>query len=99
MGGMHISYDDFCRLTPDEFGHVYEAFHKRREADYKEEWERVRMLAFIVIQPHLKKKITPQNLLPFPWEKPKKPQGNTPAYLSAEDSKVRFENLVKRMNS
>ena len=56
-------------MTPAEFECVYKEYQETREAAYKDDWARMRMLAAIVIQPHLKRKITPEKLLPFPWEK------------------------------
>lgn len=52
------------------------------------------MLAAIVIQPHCKKKITPQKLLPFPWESKKKADRPMP---TAEEDKARLESLLKRI--
>lgn len=66
--GMRLSYDDFCRLTPEEFGHACKEYRRMQDAAHRDRWSRMRMLAAITIQPHLKKKITPQGLLPFPWE-------------------------------
>lgn len=89
-----LSYDDFCRLTREEFQHIYDAYQERQESEYHIEWERMRMLAAIVIQPHCKKKITPQKLLPFPWESKKK--ADRPIPTAAED-KARLESLLKRI--
>lgn len=86
-----MSYDDFCRLTPDEFEQVCKAFAERHENNEQAEWERMRMLATITIQPHVKNKITPDKLLPFPWERK-----NSKPLPTAEESKKRFEALVAR---
>ena len=55
-------------------------------------WERMRMSATIGIQPHIKGKITPEKLLPFPWEKSKK-KAEAPK-VSAEEARKRFERLA-----
>lgn len=52
-----------------EFEAICESWQKMRDAEYKENWERVRMLATITIQPHVKQKLTAQKLLPFDWDK------------------------------
>ena len=52
------------------------------------------MLAAITIQPHTKKKITPEKLLPFPWEKKNKADRPIP---SAKEDKARLESLLKRI--
>ena len=55
-------------------------------------WERMRMNATIGIQPHVKGRVTPERLLPFPWEKSKK-KAEAPK-VSAEEARKRFERLV-----
>ena len=97
MGCIHLSYDDFCRLTPIEFEHIYKEFRDKQDADYKDDWARMRMLAAIVIQPHLKKKVTPQKLLPFPWEGATKKQRDKAQELTAAESMKRFEELAKKI--
>ena len=54
------------------------------------------MLAAIVIQPHLKKKVTPQKLLPLPWESTTKKQRGKAQQLTVAESLKRFEELAKR---
>ena len=96
LGCVRLSYDDFCRCTPEEFNGICKAYHNQRETDYKNEWERMRMLATITIQPHTKSKITAQKLLPFPWEKHILPQKKDYQPVSAEEDLRRFEVLIKR---
>ncbi len=55
----------------------------------------MRLLASIVISPHVKGRITPEKLLPFPWEKEKQTQQRVP--VSKEEAKSRFERLVKNL--
>ncbi len=94
MGCIRMSYGDFCRLTLEEFRHIYDAYRQTQETEYRNEWERTRMLASIAIQPHVKKKIEPRKLLPFPWEKRKAAR---PLSTAAED-RARLENLMRRLN-
>ena len=57
----------------------------------------MRLLATIVIQPHLSKgrKITPEKLLPFPWDqKTNKQKGPK---MSAEQQRKRMEELVAKL--
>lgn len=70
MGVIHIGFNDFCLLTIDEFNATAKAFNDYEEAKYKDGWERMRLAANITIQPHLKRKLAPQKMLPLPWEKP-----------------------------
>ena len=95
---LNLSYDDFCRLTPVEFENVYKVYQDKREADYKDEWARMRMLAAIVIQPHLKRKVTPEKLLPFPWEKPARRKEEA-QQLTATESLKRFEKLAEKVKT
>ena len=56
----------------------------------------MRLLASITIQPHLArgKRITPEKLLPFPWDKPTR--GSKPA-ISAEEQRERMRKLVEKL--
>lgn len=89
------SFDDFCKLTPTEFEGVYKVYVGQREAQYKDDWTRMRMLATIVIQPHVKKRITPQALMPFPWEKRNDTREETKP-LTAEECRKRFERVKEK---
>lgn len=91
-----MSIDDFCGCTEDEFGCIYKSWRELYDSAYKDDWSRMRMLATIVIQPHVKSKITPQKLLPLPWEKikPRIPKSDN---LTADESKQRFESVLKRI--
>ncbi len=60
-------------------------------------WDRTRTVAAICIQPHVKRRITPQQLLPLPWDgKPSKTQNNVPE-LTPEEKQKRFEKMTKRL--
>ena len=52
------------------------------------------MMATIALQPHAKGNLTPQEVLPLPWEK-KKPMRKAPA-ISKEEAKRRFETVLKK---
>ena len=93
---IHLSFDDFCRLTLTEFNETYKAYQSKQETEYRDEWQRTRMLAAIIIQPHCKKKVTPEKLLPFPWEKQEKKKTDQPQ-PTAEESRRRFEQLIKKL--
>jgi len=93
---IHLAYEDFCRLTPDEFAAVCEAYHDHEETLLHDQWERMRLLATITIQPHVKGKVTPERLLPLPWEQPKTKK-TSPRPVSKEEDRKRFEQLLKRI--
>ena len=96
---MGLRYGDFCDLTPDEFTHIYRAYSERQEAQYKDNWERMRMLAAIIIQPYAKGKLTPHSLLPFPWDAESRPTRRATAeHVSKEDALQRFEEVLKKVD-
>lgn len=96
LGCIGLSYDDFCKLGYDEFAAVYNAYASRRDADFKDEWQRMRLAATLVIQPHLKQKITPERLLPFPWEVQQKRANNGPR-MTPDEQRRRMMEVVQRI--
>lgn len=99
LGCIHLSYDDFCRLTPDEFNSVCRAYGDQEQAQYKDNWERMRILAAITIQPHVKSKLTPQKLLPLSWDS-KRPHTRQQAeqveseHITAKEAKERKKKII-----
>lgn len=55
------------------------------------------MMATIALQPHAKGNLTPQKVLPLPWEK-KKPMRKAPA-VSKEDALKRFEEVLGKVGN
>lgn len=92
VGNIGMPYNDFCAITPEEFNHIYRAYSEERTAQYQDSWERMRMLAAILLQPHVKGDVTLQKILFFPWEK-KKTKKKT-SVISKEEAKRRFEAFV-----
>ena len=97
VGIIGMSYDDFCRCDPDELEAIFKAYSEVRQENRLDEWERMRIAATIGIQPHVRRKITPQKLLPFPWDNKNKAatQKATAENMSSEDRRRRFEMLIK----
>ena len=83
----------------EEFAAVYKAYAEQRDTDFKDNWQRMRLLATIVIQPHLGKrhKVTPEKLLPFPWDKAKVEAKKKRAEITPEQQRRRMENLVRKL--
>lgn len=96
LGCIGLSYDDFCRLEYQEFAAVWKAYAEQRDTDFKDRWQRMRLLASITIQPHLDKRhrVTPEKLLPFPWDKPSHGKKLT---ISAEEQRERMRKLVEKL--
>lgn len=60
--------------------------------------ERAHMVAAICIQPHIRKRIIPRQLLPLPWDNKKSEiRNNAPPQLTAEGRKERFEKLSQKV--
>lgn len=95
---MHISYNDFCWCTPEEFEEVCKAWQETRDAEYKENWERTRLLATITIQPHVKQKLTAQKLLPFAWDK-KTSSVPKAKRMTAEQRRKRMDEVAKKLGT
>lgn len=96
LGVVGLSFGDFCILTFDEFQAVLKAYREREEMMCHEEWERMRLHAVMTMQPHCGKKLDPKKVLPFEWEKSKKPgRENTAPELSKAEAKEAF---LKRIN-
>lgn len=99
LGVLRLSLDDFCRLSIDEFEAICETATAERESLYKDRWERMRLLATITIQPHVKGRLQPERLLPLPWDAPSIKAKKKPAAppLSDEEALRRFELVRKRV--
>ena len=93
LGCIHLSYDDFCRLAPDEFNSVCKVYLDQEQSQYKDSWERMRMLACITIQPHVKNKLTPQKLLPLSWDN-KKPRKAKAEHITAKEAEEKRKQII-----
>jgi len=69
------------------------------DTDFKDNWQRMRLLAAIVIQPHLDKRhrITPEKLLPFPWDKSKAGTKKKQKEITPEQQRRHMECLVRKL--
>ncbi len=65
-----------------------------KDSQNRQEWERSRLMAAILVQPHVKKKITPKNLIPLPWDKSPERKIDA-ARLSPQERQQRFEHLIQ----
>lgn len=98
MGAIGLSKEDFCSLTPEEYRAVCREYNNAEERRYKTSWEVARMQALIAIKPYTKKNITPQQLLPFPWEE-KKERRKTEILTKEEAEKRLLKRLAKNGNT
>lgn len=93
IGVLGMSVSDFESLTPEEFTATCRAWSTYQEDMLHGDWERMRMLATITVQPHVKGKMTPQKLLPLPWERKKAPAEK----LTKEEHKQRMAAAIAKM--
>ena len=98
LGCMGMRLDDWCRLDVDDFNSTVKAWSEMRDGDEHGRWNRMRILASIVIQPHVKGKMKPERMLPLPWDKGRDRQADKrkAETLSKEAQKERLEELLKR---
>lgn len=95
---MGMSRGDFCASTIEEFEAVCKAWTEQRDSQWRDAWERMRMEAFITIQPHIKpgSRLTPARLLPLPWDKDtRRREGVAPE--TPEQRRKHFEELTAKM--
>ena len=88
-----MSLSDWQALTPEEWAAVADSYATTHEAAMHDGWERMRMLATITIQPHVKNRLTPDTLLPLPWD-------NEAAHVppvGKDEARERLVALMKRM--
>ena len=88
-----MPFNDFCQLTPDEFSYIYKAYGEREEAQHRDQWERLRMLCTMVLQPYSKKNLKPKDVLSLPWDSDTVRQSKAPV-LSKEETLRRFKELT-----
>lgn len=75
-------------------------YAEQRDFNFMNDWQRMRILATLTIQPHLAKgkKVTPEKLLPFPWDKKKTRKRNAKEQeLTPQKQRERMAELVKKL--
>jgi len=55
-------------MTPREFANTSRGFSEKLHQQYRADWERARWIASVTIAPHTKKRLSPTDLIRFPWE-------------------------------
>ena len=59
---------DFADCTPKYFRLRLWGMREAQQQEYRNRWESSRWMVATIISPHLKKPISPQKLMRFPWE-------------------------------
>lgn len=95
VGCIGMSHDDFCKCTFGEFESICRAWREMNDSRTRDAWERARTIATICIQPHVKKRISPRQLIPLPWDSKKEILRSEAHELTAEEKRKRFEYVVR----
>lgn len=89
-----MTMGDFESLTPSEFEAVADAYGHDRQEAHRDNWERVRSLAAIVVSPWAKHGVKPEKLLPLPWDNPMKKEKPASPILTKEQHAARVRQLI-----
>lgn len=95
VGHLGMSYNDFCLYTLSELEEIFKAYSEKRERESQERWGMVRMHAVLTMQPHCKNRLSPEKILPFPWEKKKGKREPT----GIVDKETARRNFLRRVQS
>lgn len=76
------------------FEAVCKSYAEKREDAERIAWSRMRLQTCITISPHIRERLSPKELIEFPWEKPEKPTGEI---AGKEEAKKRFTRLAGAM--
>ncbi len=94
---MGMSRSDFCACTPAEFAAAVKSWREAEESRRRDAWERMRLLALMTVQPHVKQRLSPSKLMPLPWDGEAKAavpeRGAAPC--TAEESRRRLAALLE----
>ena len=96
VGCIGMSVPDFEHATPGEFTAILTQWREHNERREQAEWERMRLLATMVMQPHCKGRLKPEKILPLPWDhKAPPPREGKPVSRAAR--RERMEQLANRI--
>ena len=85
VGQIGLSIKDWRRLTPGQFAKAYKQYLNADEIKFKRSWEQVRFMCAVLLSPHSKKGLKPQDICKFEWD-----VTGGPVRLSSQDiEKVR----------
>lgn len=72
LGQLRLSPSAFYEITVQEIVAAMHGAAEVEERAYQQQWTQTRWLASLLLQPHTKNKIKPQDLCTFPWENTEK---------------------------
>lgn len=68
-GVLNINESEFWNTTPVFFFGKLKGYYSNVEFLQIGEWEKTRWMTTAIIQPHIKKRLKPKDLISFTWEK------------------------------
>lgn len=86
---------DFEGMDKDEFEAACASFADHEEQAERSRWERARTLGLMSLQPWSRTRLTPEKVLPFPWDM-KAPEPERVTMTKAERRK-RMEAMKKKL--
>ena len=81
MGQLGLAPSVLYGLTFAEFNNAVTGFFELEKERDQREWERTRWLACLLLNPHTKKRLKPEDIAEFPWEAKRKPAADGLAIL------------------
>lgn len=68
VGRMGLSVDDFRMMTLPQFRKAYDMWAEDRELSMRLPYEVMRLQVCMTLQPFVKGKLVPSEILPLPWD-------------------------------
>tara|TARA_R100000781_G_scaffold78040_1_gene48375 strand:- start:795 stop:1121 length:327 start_codon:yes stop_codon:yes gene_type:complete len=98
FGELNMSTDELYNMTPRNFLNAQLGQARLFEMQQQADWERARWMSCVIINPHLKRVISPNKITVFPWEKAekKKTQADINKILKESQYQDKVEELKKR---
>lgn len=98
VGCCGVSRDDFEQMTPRELEAVVGAWGRSEQQRERQAWERMRLLATVTVQPHVRDRITPRTLIRLPWDSAEaEPDSDLGEQLTAAERRERAREFLRRL--
>jgi hypothetical protein len=94
---MGMGYNELYDLTPRTFNNKLIGFNSYQERIMQDNWEQTRLIIHSTLSPHIKKRISPKEVLPFPWDdkRKRKPKIASREHIEAVIEKYKNKKLNK----
>ncbi len=95
IGNIGMLMGEFLDMDFEVFRFVYKAWAEQEETRERSAWERTRVLATLCVQPYSKRRLSPKDVIPLPWDKEQRKPTSKP--VGKEEAKRRMMALLKRI--